>query len=190
MLEQQALNAGGCGQGGAIAGLVDVETIAGSADAEFDEIDVFSFVVLDGADLVQNFVGDHGISASDTEVVHLAAEEHAVVLVCHLGHVALMGGGSKAHFGQDVIDVGFPEGASFGVTLESMADGEDHGAVELDTVAFEAPFGVGVIDHDISGDAGGGRVGIGITSIGGEDLHVEGGGEGHEEAHVGVLDAG
>ena len=60
----------------------------------------------------------------------------------------------------------------------------------MDTVAFEVPFGVGVINHYISGDTGGGRVGIGITSIGGKDLHVEGGGEGHEEAHAGVFDAG
>ncbi len=35
-----------------IAGLVDVETIVGSADAEFDDIDVFSFAGLDGTDLV------------------------------------------------------------------------------------------------------------------------------------------
>jgi hypothetical protein len=170
--------------------LGDVETIVGSADAEFDKIDVFTFIVLDGTDLVEDFVGDLGISTGDTEVINLTAEEYAMVLVGHLVDVALMGGGGKAHFSQDVIDVGFPEGASFGVALESMADGEDHGAIKLDTVAFEVPFSVGVIDHDISRDAGGGRVGVGIASIGGEDLHIKGGGEGHEEAHAGVFDAG
>ena len=113
-----------------------------------------------------------------------------MVLVGHLVDVAFVGSGSETYFSQNVIDVGFPEGASFGVALKGVADGEDKGAIELDTVAFEVPFGVGVIDDDVGRDTGGGGVSVGIAGVGSEDLHVEGCREGHEQAHARVLDAG
>jgi hypothetical protein len=170
--------------------LVDVEAIVCGTGAKFLEVNVFAFIVFDGADLVEDFVGEFGIGGSNTEVVDLAAEENLVALVGHLVDVALVGGGFEAHFGQDAIDVSFPEGTSFGVALESVTNGEDHGSVELDTVTFEIPFGIGIVDQYIGRDAGCGGVSIGVTSISSKDLHVEGGGEGHEEAHAGVLNAG
>ena len=49
----------------------DVETIVGSADTEFDKINVFAFIVLDGTDLVEDFVGEllgsvHAMQKSST----------------------------------------------------------------------------------------------------------------------------
>ena len=184
------LNVGGARQCSIIAGLVDVEAIVCSTGAKFLEVNVFSFIVFDGADLVEDFVGEFWISESNTEVVDLAAEENLVALVGHLVDVALVGGGCKSHFGQDAIDVSFPEGTSFRVALESVTNRKDHGSVELDTVTFEIPFGIGIVDQYIGRDAGCGGVGAGITGVSSKNLHVEGGGEGHEETHAGVLDAG
>jgi hypothetical protein len=76
------------------------------------------------------------------------------------------------------------------MALKGVAYRKDHRTVELDAFSFEIPFGVGIIDHDIGRDAGCGGVGVGITGIGGKDLHVERGREGHEETHARVLDAG
>jgi hypothetical protein len=72
--------------------LADVESIACGAKAELFEINMLAFVVLDGADLVDNFVSKLGVGRGNTEVIDLAAEENLVVLVGHLVDVALMGG--------------------------------------------------------------------------------------------------
>jgi hypothetical protein len=92
VLEQEALNVGRARQCSIISGLVDVEAIVGGTDSKFLEVDMFSFVVLDGTDLVEYFVGNLGIGAGDAEIVDLAAEEDCVILVHHPVDVALMGG--------------------------------------------------------------------------------------------------
>jgi hypothetical protein len=119
----------------------------------------------------------------------LVTEENLVVLGRHLADVALVGSGSETDFSQDVIDVGFPEGTSFGMALKDVANGEDHGAVKLDTMPFETPFGTGIIDHAAGRDAGGGGMSACITCIGSKDLHVERGRESHEQSQAWVFDA-
>ena len=190
MLEEEALDVGRARQCSVITSLVYVESVACGADSKLLEVNSLSFVVLDGADLVKCFVSDLWVSGGNAKVVDLAAEEDLVALVGHLADVALVGSGGKAHFSQDMIDVSFPEGPGFRVALKRMADGENHGAVKLDAMAFKTPFGIGIVDHDVGRDAGCRGVGVGIAGISSEDLHVEGGGEGHEETHARMLDTG
>ena len=57
VLEEEALDVGGAQQRGIVAGLVDVEAIVSGADTKFLEVNMFTFVILDSKDLVDDFVG-------------------------------------------------------------------------------------------------------------------------------------
>ena len=96
-----------------------------------------------------------------------------MTFICNSVDVALMGSGSKAHFSQDAIDVAFPEGAGFGMALESMAKRKDQGTVKLDTVSFRIQFSIDAVDQDIDrNNNGGGGVSVGVTDISSKDQHV------------------
>lgn len=53
----------------------------------------------------------------------------------------------------------FPEFAGFRVTLKSMLDRQDMGAIKANAEASKVPFGVGIIDGDIRWVIGGGASG-------------------------------
>ena len=121
-----------------------------------------------------NFVieGNSDVFGGGTErkIIDLAQEEN---LVAHEGTRVdgfVVGGvlESKVRAGEDGIDVAFPETAGFGVTLESVLNWEDHGAIQPDTETEEIPFIICVVDGNKCGHGrrGGMCVRIfGITTI-------------------------
>ena len=132
------------------------------------------------------------MGAGEGEVIDLAEEQNAFTSNGGRVNGAIMGGGLETQLGreQDGIDVGLPEAARFRVSLKGMKDGQNLGAVNILTMAFLIPIGVGVVNGDKSGCLGWRGVGIGILGIATVDFVTKLGSEGKEKSLDGLLNTG
>ena len=129
------------------------------------------------------------MGAGEGEVIDLAEEQNAFTADGGGVNGAIMGGGPETQLGRekDRIDVGLPEAARFRVSLKGMKSGQNLGAVNILTMAFLIPIGVGVVNGDKSGCLGWRGVGIGILGIATVDFVTKLGSEAKEKALDGLL---
>jgi hypothetical protein len=180
---KEALNIRSAGDFDVVLSLIDVHTVEGSEDAVAGEVDAESDGGNNGASSVD-------VSTGDGQIVDLTAEKDAMIVESTRVDVAFVCGGLEPKVGEYDVDVSFPEGAGFGMTLEGMLYGEDKGTIKENTVASVVPVCIGIVDADKCRRLGGRRVGVGVVGVGGQNNHAETGGKRKEETHAGLFNAG
>ncbi len=88
-----------------------------------------------------------GIDTTDSQIVDLTTDEHAMTLVDALVETPLMGCRSEAMTSDDGIYELFPERPRFRMTLKGMLDRKHHVARDGDFVSGKIPIGVLVVDN-------------------------------------------
>ena len=175
------------------AGLFEIDTIKGGGQTKVFKRGVrFTRELQAVTNDIVDVIGSGGSGTGDGEVIYLAAKEDRsgakfmgnVDVTFVSGAVEIQIGGSK-----DGVNVFLPKAATFRVSLEGPANGDDKGAIQSDSETMSIPFGKNIVDGKEGGGFGAGRVGIGVASVASKDLVVEGGRESTEKAEDWGFDA-
>jgi hypothetical protein len=112
-----------------VARLFKIDTVESRSKTKVDEgglgfIGELKFL----ADDIVNVVSNGGVGACNGKIINLTAEQDGFgTKIVRDVNVLLMGSGFKTEFGgsKNAIDMSFPEASTFGVTLESPANGNN-----------------------------------------------------------------
>ena len=164
--------------------LFDIDAIKGIQNAFVAEVDAV--------------VGTNGrnerldccdVDTSNSQVVDLAANEHAMAVERTLVQTALMCCGLETVTRNDRIDKLFPKGAGFWVALKCVLDGEYQFARDGDAMVVEVPIGILVVDDD-KGRLGRRRgIRIGVRRVNFDTGKPLVGTQGKKQAHTRLFNA-